>query len=160
MNDVVLDYQLTWPEYRRLAWLADPKKHSLSLVVYLIPASVLAIGGADYHWTLAAAIFGVGLPITSFLIAPRFKWNNEPSIRGPKTTTVDNERLTFASEQREVILEWTQISRTRETRNFFVFHSKKPYGAYFVPKRGLHSIDDEEKLRRFIESRVPRATQR
>ncbi len=154
MNDIVIKYRLSWREYRRMVWTADPKRHSFLVLLFLIAGAIIAIAGDDVEWRITALIFGFGFPAMMFWISPKINWSNKLSASSQKTITINDERIVFDSVSSETRLTWPQVNRVRETRDYFILHASKPNGAFFVPKRALASGADELNLRSLFKSHV------
>jgi len=154
MDEVVVEYQLTWGEFRRMQWGVGRRRNIILVIAVLILASITALAGDDLQWRIAAGMPAVGVPLLLFWIFPRNEWNNGLGIQGPRRVTVGDEGLVVKSESVEFKLKWKQIVRVEETNDYFVLFSKKRIALFVILKRGLRSKDDEGKLRLLLEDRV------
>jgi hypothetical protein len=154
MNEVVINYQLTWPEFRKMQWIVAPKRNLVLVLVIVTFSAILAVAGSDIQWTIAAIIFGLGFPAMFFWISPKMNWNNSLDAKDPRTTTVDEAGIVNRSTTRELKLAWSQIDAVKENARYFIAFPVKGHGALFMPKRGLRSSDDETMLRTLLQTHV------
>jgi hypothetical protein len=159
MDDVVVKYHLSWPEYRSMQWKGAPKRNFVLVLAIWVLSAIVAVAGGDIEWTIAAIIFGGGLPSLLFWIGPRMHWSNSLDIKDPRTTTVGDQGISIRSTAHEFRLGWSQIESVRENDRYFVVIQVKGNGALFIPKRGLSSSDDETRLRNFLQRRGGSLTQ-
>jgi hypothetical protein len=142
-----------------MQWKGAPKRNFVLVLAIWILSAIAAVAGGDIEWTIAAIIFGVGLPSMLFWIGPKMQWSNSLDIKDPRTTTIDEQGIVNRSTAHEFRLEWSQIEGVREDERYFVVLQIKGNGALFIPKRGLGSADDETRLRNFLQRHLGSLTQ-
>lgn len=92
-------------------------------------------------WVLLGAFYLSLVPLMNRRSARRALKNN-PSLRGPQTRVVDERGLEIQGANFLQRLSWTDIVRTDETEEFFLFFYNQRM-AFYVPKRCLSETDIE-----------------
>jgi hypothetical protein len=162
MDEVVIEYQLTFDESRRALLGASPKTNR-ALVIIMVGAELIAaastIGNNEPTWSIVLAsveviVFAVFL-VRRFWLVPRRYWRVMPGVQEPRTVTFGNQAIVSKSESVETTYEWSQFSSTRETSEFFFLVPRKRVMGFAIAKRGLRSTEDEMRLRLLFESHAP-----
>jgi len=155
MNEVVLEYRLTWPEYRRMQWRAGQSRNNLLVIVVVIFSTIVALAGDDLEGRIAAGIFVFGLLFMNFWGTPRIQWSNGLGMQELRQLTIDDRGIFSKSESLEFKIDWSQVAHVAETSDYFVLFAKRRAVLFVILKRGLSTQDEEAKLRHVLNDRVP-----
>jgi hypothetical protein len=118
-------------------------------------ALIFGLAGNDLQWWLGAAIsFALFLWII-FWFNPQNYWKNGLGIQEPRLVAISESGISIKSKSADFNLDWSQIARVDETREYFVVVTEKKTGGFVFPKRGIKSKEDEVNLRRHFEIQVP-----
>ena len=142
-----------------MQWKGAPTRNFVLVLTVWILSAIGAVAGGDIQWTIAAIIFGVGVPSMLFWIGPKMHWSNSLDIKDPRITTIDDQGIVNRSTAHEFRLNWSQIESVREDERYFVVFQIKRGGTVFIPKRGVSCADDEARLRSSFQRHLGALTQ-
>jgi hypothetical protein len=154
MGEVVIEYQLTWSEFRSMQWVSSRKKYIVLIIVVLVLASIFAIAGNDVQWWIGMALSAFVFFGMIFWLGPKNYWSHSLGIQESRLVTVGDSGISSKSESLEFKLGWPQITRVDETHEYFILQTKKGTGAFVILKRGIHSADEDRKLRNLLTTHV------
>lgn len=160
MEEMTLEYELTWEEFRRSQMGASRGKPILLNVVVCFSLLILAALEASDHawiWLALTVAFVAWFLSASLWIGPKRAWKVGIGAQEPRTVTFSNDGIDRASESLKIRLEWTRFSSVRETNDFFIFVPKKSQSSFSIPKRVFRSQDDEEAFRSLVEKHLESA---
>jgi hypothetical protein len=157
VDDVVLEYQITWAEFRRAQIRAVPMR-AVDIVGGVTLVCVL-IGVTDHQpfWTYYGIVFCLVFSFLMSYVAPRRIWNSGLGFQEPVKVTINDQGIIRKSASLEIKLEWSRFQRVRESKEFFILMPRKKIGAFLILKRGLDSAVDENRLRQLLGANVLRA---
>jgi hypothetical protein len=158
MVEVVIEYRLTWREWRRIYWGASTKKSAYAFVVvfaFVFGLSTLVFSDRSLVLVIVIAIFAAQYVGWTFWIAPRRYWNSAVGVQEAKRVEVSDEGVVRTSESLQETLGWDQFRSLKEADGYFILVGRPGCGSVFLPKRGLATIEDEDTLRRLILGHIP-----
>lgn len=155
MNEVVIEYRLTWPEYRRMQWRAGRSRNILLVIIVLMFSAIVAIAGDNWEWRIAAGIFAFGLLLMNYWGTPKIQWSNGLGMQELRKLTIDDRGIVSKSESLEFKIDWSQVAHVEETNDYFVLFGKRRTVLFVILKRGISSQDEEVKLRHVLNDRTP-----
>ena len=159
MGSVVLQYQISFEEFRRGLVRATPLK-SLAVIAGLLIFFVLYGAAAkDWGWIFFGGGFVVVFAFMALVATPRRYWKAGIGLQEPRTITLSDAGILNTSPSLEMKLEWSRFGRVRETKEFFILMPKKRVGAFMILKRGLVAPGDEQRLRALFATHLSRSVQ-
>ena len=154
MEVVVLEYQMSWEEFRRGLFLAVPTKAKVFPVCFVL--AFLFFGGVsgDSFWYYYGVGFALFFSLSLFVLRPRRFWRAAVGIQEPRAVTVSREGIESNSRSLDIRLEWSRFAKVRESNEFFYLTPRRRGGGFLILKRGLKSELDERNLRLLLDTFV------
>ena len=158
MGEVVLDYQLTWNEWRKIYWGASLKKNAVTFLVFfafVYGLHAVAIASHNVAWAVGVAIFTFLYVTWTFGVTPKRYWNSAPDVQEAKRVAVSEEGVLRTSESLEEEFRWEQFRSLKETKSYFILLGPPGAASVYLPKRALRTSDDGDRLRQMVLRHVP-----
>jgi hypothetical protein len=158
MDEIIVEYRLSWSEWRRIYWGASIKKSVSAFLLYIafvFGVSTLVFSDGSRVQVLVIAIFAVAYFASYFWIAPRRYWNSGVGVQEAKRVEIGDEGIARTSESLEERLDWDRFRGFKEAKKYFILIGRPGSGSVFLPKRGLATVEDEGALRRLILRHIP-----
>jgi len=158
MDEVVIEYQLTWREWRTIYWGASARKNAWAFVVFFaffFGLSALVFADHSGTWAIVIAILALGYIVSSSWITPRRYWNSAVGVQEAKRVAVSDEGVVRRSESLEERLDWGRFRRLNVTKDYFILVGRPGTGSLYIPKRGLATAHDEATLLELILRHLP-----
>jgi len=158
MDEVVIEYQLTWSEWRTIYWGASAKKSVWAFVVFFVfffGLSALVFADHSETWAIAIAVLAFAYIVSSSWITPRRYWNSAVGVQEAKRVAVSDEGVVRRSESLEERLDWGRFRRLKVTKDYFILVGRPGTGSLYIPKRGLATAHDEATLLELILRHLP-----
>jgi hypothetical protein len=154
MDEVVLQYQITWEEFRGGQMRAIPNRGYLMIAVLTFGPILIGVTTGDAFWIYYGVAFALFFFLMASFIGPKRYWNAAIGFQEPRTVTINDEGVTSKSASLEMKLPWSRFGYVRESKGYFTLMPKKKLGAFMIVKRGLSSTSDEQTLRRLLETHL------
>jgi hypothetical protein len=158
MDDVVLEYRLTWREWRRTYWGASTKKSVYAFILvfaFVFSLSTLVFSDRSIALVIVVAIFAAQYVVWTFWIAPRRYWNSAVGVQEAKRVEVSDEGILRTSESLEERLGWGLFRSLKDANGYFILVGRPGSVSVYLPKRGLSSAECEGALLRLILRHLP-----
>jgi len=158
MDEVIIEYRLTWREWRRIYWGASTKKSLYAFVLvfaFIFGLSTLAFSDHSIALVIVIAIIAAQYVVWTFWIAPRRYWNSAVGEQEAKRVKVSDEGIVRTSESLEERLGWERFRSLKDASEYFILVGRPGSGSVFLPKRGLRAVEDEGALLRLILRHIP-----
>ena len=156
MDEVVIHYQLTWREWRRIYWGASTKRSVTAFILVFLFAfglSTLAVS-ESLVLVIVVAVFAAQYVVWTFWIAPRRYWNSAVGVQEAQRVVVSDDGVLRTSASLEERLDWERFSGVKIAKRYVILLGRPGTQAVFLPKRGLSSPDDEIALRRLVDAHL------
>jgi hypothetical protein len=157
MDEVVIQYQLTWREWRRVYWGVSTKRSAYAFILvflFVFGLSTLAVA-QSLALVIVVAVFAAQYVVWTFWIAPRRYWNSAIGVQEAKRVVISDEGVRRASTSLDERFGWDRFSAVKIAKRYVIFLGRPGTPSVFLPRRGLSSADDERALRRLIDVHLP-----
>src|SRR5271154_1034863 len=117
-DSIVIEYELTWNEWRKIFWGASAKKVISAFALFFtffFVVSLLVFNGDSRLWAIVISILGVVSVASNFWVAPRRYWNAASGAREAKHVEVSDEGIVLASASLEERLAWDHFRSVKDT---------------------------------------------
>jgi hypothetical protein len=158
MDEVIIEYRLTWREWRRIYWGTSTKR-SISTFVLLF-AFVFSLVGLivdddNLVWVIVIAVFAAQYLVWTIWVAPRRYWKSALGVQEAKRVAINDEGIVRTSESLAESFGWDQFRSVRDARGYVILVGRPGSMSVFLPKRGLRAPNDEDVLLRLILRHIP-----
>jgi YcxB-like protein len=151
VEEVVLEYQATWEEFRRGQMRAIPNKGLAVMALITLGAILLGLTSKDSFWIYYGVAFAILFFLMAVVFGPRRAWNAGIGFQEPRKVTINDKGVVSKSNSLEMKLEWSRFRYVRESKDLFLLMPKKKMSGFMIVKRGLASASDERALRHILE---------
>lgn len=158
MDEVIIEYQLTWREWRRIYWGATTKKIISAFILFFaffFGVSVLVFANHRQVWDIVIAALALVSIVSNFWIAPRRYWNSSPGVQEAQRVAVSDDGVVRTSASLDETLGWEHYRSVKDERGYFVLVGRPGYRSVYLPKRGVATPEDEGVLLSLILRHVP-----
>ncbi|HEY5262810.1 MAG TPA: YcxB family protein [Acidimicrobiales bacterium] len=155
---IVIGYQLTWGEWRRIYWGASMKKSISAFALFFgffFGISTLLFANHNQVAAIVIAILALVSVVSRFWIAPRRYWNSAIGVQEAKRVEIGDEGIVRTSESLEERLAWDRFRSASDTKDYFILKGPSGSASVYLPKRGLRTPEDEAVLLRLILTHIP-----
>jgi hypothetical protein len=158
VDEVVLEYQLTFDEFRQGRLGGSFRKNLIFIVLVCFLAAIFTVASIAGHSVTEAILspaLAIGFIWLTLWFEPKRMWNQQIGQQEPRTVTFGDDGVKIKSRSRETTYEWSRLARVKETNDFIMFFPKRGPQTLFVLKRGVCSEEDQEKLGRILLAHFP-----
>jgi hypothetical protein len=157
-GSVVIEYQLTWGEWRRIYWGASMKKSiSAFALFFAFFFGITTLLFANHYQVAAIVIATLALVsvVSRFWVAPRRYWNSAIDVQEAKHVTISDAGIVRTSESLEERFAWDRFRSVKDAKDYFILKGPSGSASVYLPKRGLLTPEDEDELLRLILGHIP-----
>jgi type IV secretory pathway TrbD component len=140
----------TWT---RMEFMHVQRREYLVLVVSLLLYGVIF---GNLLWCLAFGLLVYAVAVMGVL--PFALWKKTPSLREPRTLTVDDNGITIVAASFSRVDEWTAISGSKERSEYFVLRKKNGGRSIIILKRFFNGPNDDDLLRTLLKANAKLST--
>ena len=158
MDEVVIEYQLTWHEWRRIYWGASTMKSIVTFILaFAFAFGLLGLAFADHSvaWVIVIAIFAAQYVVWTLWVAPRRYWKSALGVQEATRVEISDDGIIRKSDSLEERLDWERFRSVKDANGYFVLVGRPGSRSVFLPKRGLTAGEAEGELLRLILRHVP-----
>jgi hypothetical protein len=155
---IVIEYRLTWGEWRRIYWGASMKKSISAFALFFsffFVISTLLFANHNQVAAIVVAILALVSVVSRFWIAPRRYWNSAVDVQEAKHVAISDEGIVRTSESLEERFAWDRFRSVKDVKNYFILKGPSGSASVYLPKRGLPTTEDEDVLLRLILLHIP-----
>jgi hypothetical protein len=155
---IVIEYRLTWDEWRRIYWGASMKKSVSAFALFFVfffGVSTLLFANDDRLAAIVIAVLAVVSVVSRFWIAPRRYWNSASDVREAKRVEIGDQGILRTSESLEERFAWDRFRSVRDAKDYFILKGPSGSASLYLPKRGLLATEDAGVLLRLILRHIP-----